>query len=133
MDVVVWHGVKWFGGLTSDFWAENGKRKMLRAKTLDYSIACEAGTLASRQFEDDNKKGNCNSKRNSNGRFPAALQNEMRYGMTIKKLGVRGFRGLGEDFGEVPGLGVGVLGYLFAAAKAIADDDGVGVAADGGE
>jgi hypothetical protein len=37
-----------------------------------------------------------------------------------------------EDFGEVHGPGVGVLGDLFAAAEAVADDDGVGVVADGG-
>ena len=39
----------------------------------------------------------------------------------------------GEDFGELHGAGVGVLGDLFAAAEAVADDDGVGVVADGGE
>ena len=31
------------------------------------------------------------------------------------------------------GAGVGVLGDLFAAAEAVADDDGFGVVADGGE
>jgi hypothetical protein len=40
---------------------------------------------------------------------------------------------LGEDFGEVFGSGVGVLGNLFAAAETVADDDGFGVVADGGE
>jgi hypothetical protein len=40
---------------------------------------------------------------------------------------------LGEDFGEVLGSGRGVLGDLFAAAEAVADDDGFGVVADGGE
>jgi len=40
---------------------------------------------------------------------------------------------LGEDFGEVFGSGAGVLGDLFAAAEAVADDDGFGVVADGGE
>ena len=38
-----------------------------------------------------------------------------------------------EDFGEVHGAGGGVLGDLFAAAEAVADDDGFGVGADGGE
>ena len=40
---------------------------------------------------------------------------------------------LGENFGEVFGAGVGVLGDLFAAAEAVADDDGFGVVADGGK
>jgi hypothetical protein len=40
---------------------------------------------------------------------------------------------LGENFGEVFGAGVGVLGDLFAAAEAVADDDGFGVVADGGQ
>ncbi len=51
-------------------------------------------------------------------------------GMTTKKqLAVRP----SEYFGEVHGAGVGVLSDLFAAAEAVADDDGVGVVADGGE
>jgi hypothetical protein len=40
---------------------------------------------------------------------------------------------LGEDFGEVHGVGGGVLGDLFAAAEAVADDDGFAVVADGRE
>jgi hypothetical protein len=40
---------------------------------------------------------------------------------------------LGEDLGEVFGSCAGVLGDLFAAAEAVADDDGFGVGADGGE
>jgi hypothetical protein len=40
---------------------------------------------------------------------------------------------LGEDFGEVHGFCVGVLGDLFAAAEAVADDDGFFVVAYGGE
>jgi hypothetical protein len=40
---------------------------------------------------------------------------------------------LGEDFGEVTGFCGGVLRDLFAAAEAVADDDGFAVAADGGE
>jgi hypothetical protein len=42
--------------------------------------------------------------------------------------------GLGEDFGEVHGFGVGVLGDLFGAAEAVGDEDGVGgFVACGGE
>ena len=53
--------------------------------------------------------------------------------MINKRPGGLGFSGLGEDFGEVLRTGVGVLGDLFAAAEAVADDDDVAVVADGGE
>ena len=42
-------------------------------------------------------------------------------------------RGLGQDFGEVFRAGGCVLGDLFAAAEAVADDDGFGIGADGGQ
>jgi hypothetical protein len=32
-DIIDWKKVSWFGGLTCDFWAENGKRKMTAALT----------------------------------------------------------------------------------------------------
>ena len=40
---------------------------------------------------------------------------------------------LGQEFREVFGLGVGVLGDLFAAAEAVGDDDGLFIIADGRE
>jgi hypothetical protein len=41
--------------------------------------------------------------------------------------------GLGEDFGQVQGAGTVVLGDLFAAAEAVAEDDGFTVIANSGE
>ena len=41
--------------------------------------------------------------------------------------------GLGEDFGEVQGACTVVLADLFAAAEAVAEDDGFTVIANSGE
>ncbi len=60
----------------------------------------------------------------SNGRLPNKASN---------KEELSGFWGLGEEFGEVFGVGGGVLGDLFGAAEAVGEDGGLGVVADGGE
>ena len=40
---------------------------------------------------------------------------------------------MGEEFGEVFGVGVGVLGDLFGATEAVGEDGGLRVVADGGQ
>src|SRR5271163_4330623 len=47
LDLMLLEGVRWFGGLTCDFWAEKGKRKRRTAgKAMDSVISRLASTRA---------------------------------------------------------------------------------------